>query len=545
MTIGQRTKSADASANRIANAAIAALAIVACTTVLYATRWGPSAGTDSVSYIDVGRNLAGGRGLVEVQASGDIVPLGLRPPMYPILLAAAGILGLDFMVWARALDAVLFLLFLLSLGLAASRLCGKPILGALLCLSVLSWPAMLGNFTSAMSEPLFFTLGAATIILGVWYTEVRRPGLLIAAGILGGAAWLTRYVGLAFILSVMLVLAVDHRRPFRDRARAILVYAGLSISPFLLWSLNTILRGGALGTMDTVRVGLWDALEPVRNALVHMAWALLPTAQLPEYPYRVKLAALSVGALLILAPSLSRAFREHRQAHWSTLSDSTFLLTIAFAGLAIFSTLILGATYVAIEFPKPALDERVLSPVFLGAGVASLMSLFYAWDGRRGGRLVWIVPVGLTLVFLWGHLPASRALVDLLHNEGQGYSSRAWLESGVIRAVQGLPADIALVSNDADAILLFAGRAAYRMTELESRTPVQYFSRYGDDQTDPIQRLFRERQAALVLFDGAYWQFEPIYGEDTSLKLESLTAGLVLYTENWDGAIYFFPGQEP
>ncbi len=70
------------------------------------------------------------------------------------------------------------------------------------------------------------------------------------------------------------------------------------------------------------------------------------------------------------------------------------------------------------------------------------------------------------------------------------------------------------------------------------------YVRYGDEMDDPIQKLFREDGAALVLFDAIYWEMYPIFGEETPQRLEAFTQGLRLYSDSWDGGIYFYSEAE-
>lgn len=84
------------------------LAGLAGLAVLHATRWGPWAMSDATEYIISARNLLEGHGLGLFAASGRFMPLSLHPPLYPLVLAALGVTGLDLVLIARWLDAFLF-----------------------------------------------------------------------------------------------------------------------------------------------------------------------------------------------------------------------------------------------------------------------------------------------------------------------------------------------------------------------------------------------------------------------------------------------------
>src|SRR3990172_9594448 len=86
---------------------IVTVGIAAALAVLYATVWGPWAGSDSVEYLEAARNLAGGQGLVTIRASGHVEPIYARPPLYSILLASTIQLGVDPVASVRWLNVVL------------------------------------------------------------------------------------------------------------------------------------------------------------------------------------------------------------------------------------------------------------------------------------------------------------------------------------------------------------------------------------------------------------------------------------------------------
>src|SRR3972149_2108876 len=95
---------------------IVTVGFAAALTVLYATVWGPWAGSDSVEYLEAARNLAGGQGLITIRASGRIEPIYARPPLYSVLLASTIQLGVDPVASVRWLNAALIVALIGLLG---------------------------------------------------------------------------------------------------------------------------------------------------------------------------------------------------------------------------------------------------------------------------------------------------------------------------------------------------------------------------------------------------------------------------------------------
>ncbi len=132
-------------------------------------------------------------------------------------------------------------------------------------------------------------------------------------------------------------------------------------------------------------------------------------------------------------------------------------------------------------------------------------------------------------------------MLESLHAQGAGYTSRAWVSSGTLRAVRDLPAGVPLISNESAAVLLHTGRPAYDMPELVEMNRRPVAEAFGDAVDDPVESKFREHGAALVLFGSILDQLEAIYGTDAELRLAGLTRGLLLRAKTLDGAIYLYP----
>ena len=93
--------------------------------------------------------------------------------------------------------------------------------------------------------------------------------------------------------------------------------------------------------------------------------------------------------------------------------------------------------------------------------------------------------------------------------------------------------------------MFYIDRPAYDVPELAFGEPLAEWSRFGDGKFGE-ERIFREQGGALILFNSAYWQLRPIYGDEAEARLEKLTEGLELYANLVDGAIYFYPdGADP
>jgi hypothetical protein len=197
-------------------------------------------------------------------------------------------------------------------------------------------------------------------------------------------------------------------------------------------------------------------------------------------------------------------------------------------------------SYVVVTSPKPALNERVFSPLIIG-GIFLLFSLFQlfteTWPSKKWIQASIII---VLIIILASNIRSSFELVTDLHRNGGLYTNKRWQLSEVMEEVLNLPEDIPLISNVPPPILFYALRPAYEISEITQTIPEENYLPYGEDMVDGVQRVFREERAALILFKEIYWQIAPLYKEDTQARLDAFTEGLYKYYEGWDGAIYYY-----
>ena len=148
------------------------------------------------------------------------------------------------------------------------------------------------------------------------------------------------------------------------------------------------------------------------------------------------------------------------------------------------------------------------------------------------------------VIFLINQINPGLSYLYSLHENGSGYTSKEWQSSELLDRVKELPLETSIISNEADAILLYANRPAYRIPELMQGKRHAVFNSFGQDSEDEIQSIFKTKGAALVLFNSVYWQFNAIYYHKAEERLEAFTRNLYLYSEAVDGEIYFYQFSE-
>ncbi|GMR10743.1 MAG: hypothetical protein BMS9Abin28_1566 [Anaerolineae bacterium] len=521
---------------------LAAVSAAAAAIVLYATSFAPWAFSDGAGYLMLARNLLSGRGLGLMRASGDFQPLSMHPPLYPLSLAFFGLSGAELLSVARWLDAGLFALTVFIIGATIFWVTRNTWLALAAASITLVSPSLVGLYAGAMSEPLFFVLGLASLLSILVFLETDRRWLLALAGLAAGATVVTRYLGLAYVGAGIVGLLILGSRTPRRRITDAIVYMLLAAAPTVLWFGWVNAQSGADAPRQWLfdLSDLWARTEPIRGGVVAEVWSWIPFAAATAVPYRYQLGAVAVIAVM-LGALLALALRRLNRATALLQNRAVQSVTLQAAMILIYMTT-LSAVFLFGRPPLDAgdIDQRILTPVYIAMilGVFSAIPLtLEAWPKRR-----WIISVPLVaaaLAIVW-YLPQSLQIASDLRERSRGFTSVAWQNSETVKTAAALAQDIALISNESTAIMFHLDRPAYDVPELLRGEPLETYTRFGEGDFGE-ERIFREQGAALVLFDSVFWQLRPMYGDETEARLQQLTEGLDLYADLADGAIYFYP----
>lgn len=196
--------------------------------------YGMGFGGDAVSYLSAAENLIAGKGLQDFRGIG----LLQWPPLFPLLLAAVGIAGIEPLDAGRLINSAACGLIILVSGLWLRRSLGSSLLamGAVLALTT-SYP--LNYFSSfIITEAIFvlFTL-LALMRMETFPNRTVRWRPLVLAALFTALAALTRYAGIAVIVTGVLMLFLcrggreGDRAPLAARLNRAAVYGAISSVP--------------------------------------------------------------------------------------------------------------------------------------------------------------------------------------------------------------------------------------------------------------------------------------------------------------------------
>ena len=362
---------------------------------------GPALHWDTINYLAVARNLLAGEGFLNY----DGTPYTLWPPLYPLLLAAAGFGVLDPLQVVGPLNAGILGLTVFVVGRYLRRRLESrflavwaPVVMALsLPLTDMAW--------WGLSETLFVLLATLALIgADDFLREGRRSSSALAA-VSASLALLTRYLGIGVVAVTAIAVLFRTEDSPGTRARRFLLVGLVGVGPTAPWLFRNLrLTGEFTGGQPPPAGGLQpDLLRDLVGGLeswTRFEWhspALLPTLLLAAL-----VAVLAARRESVRGPTGDRA--TDRGSGWRPAA--------LFGGFALAHAVALAAagTLAGIDFQARYLD--VAYPAFVVAAVCALDRLLASERERR--RLGDFSGRGLFRLFRAPGAPAPTRLAVLL-----------------------------------------------------------------------------------------------------------------------------------
>ena len=427
----------------------------------YSTPEGLGINDDSIAYIAGARSIMAGNGYREAWLASN-GPVTHFPPGFPAVLAFIGfVTDLDPVRGARALNGLLFGLNIALTGWVGWRMTGSRNAGIIVAALTLLNSSLLYIHTRAMSEPLYIFLMLLSFILLDYYFERSKNYYLVALGFVLGWAYLARYAALSLLATVIAVLFILHEN-WRERLRSVTPLA-LSAFPWILaWSLRNRVVGGSF----TNRVLGWHPIKPDNWDLGVKTFAefLTPLRSvrrvLKQIPASFEIILLLIGLSLlvwVLYKGWPYFFRPARSARPDVLPFTNALYVIAYM-----SVLLLTMT---LFDPATKFQVRILSPIFIS--LLLLLTALGAWLWqRRNAVWKWLIAIGA--VGLLGMFAYSQVLaVQEFRLGGDAFAGEKWSASEAIAALEQIPPDVLILSNEPGVVYLYTGRPSSVLPKTE------------------------------------------------------------------------------
>lgn len=413
-------------------------ALISATVMLYCTRNGPGITIDSTRYVAAAKHPAALLGIPGASAVRDV----RYPPMLPAALAVSRFWNGTIDNWARALDAMLLIVNVLLLGailIDAGRSRGWIAFWCVAIFALASDMLMLHSFI--WSEPLYLTFMLAMIFCMRRYCAggAEWRWLLLAAGATS-LGMLTRYAGASLVLGGAVVVLMAGPAAFKRRCGHLLVFAAVSGALPLLWVASNIAISGSATGRQISMMSPASELARLVNTLLNW-WA-------PSYLPR--LARIGIVLLigifgLITLVSLGRLWlKAPRFAIRPPLPVILLILSITYV-------LFLFVSRTWFDHRTP-FDWRILSPLFATGLLLNTIILQELWNApQRKLPIRWAL-APLCIVVLLGHVVNTGMVAGAVSRDGLGWNRVRFQDPVLIEAIQNVPQNAKLYSNDAAAL---------------------------------------------------------------------------------------------
>lgn len=438
--------------------------------VLYITEIAPWAYSDSAAYITTARNIAAGRGIMLQDSNNVYTLLPLHAPLYPLTLSLPILLGMDAFQTSRWLNAILFGLTISLAGWATFRFTRSFWLAISVAgLILLSYEPIVA-FSGAMAEGLFIFFGLLSLVLAATaiHETSQQNRILVLGGIAAGLAILSRYTGLSVLAAGFLAVFLLIKGNIRHRLKKGLIFAvpGGVLAGF--WLLPVYLSTRTFGSRQIGEItGLLEKIRLYFAAFIDVIGRWLP------FYYRgnhiitptQKLIIAFVFMLILFSIAARKIqkndqpFNENGLFTWGLVLAS---FSIAYIGLHL-AAFVTAAT-------QPDINGRLLLPIFIsGVLLAAAAVSFISRDLPKawlGGATFFV----LTLITLWYFHGKVETFVFEMHNYGQGYSSKRWIDNPLFENIASLEGAPPLYSNNPALVLLYTERFPKELTLDSSQT---------------------------------------------------------------------------
>ena len=526
---------------RIYLALILLISLVGGGIAAYTTRNGPWGYTDSVSYLATARNIANGTGVGYYEADAAFSFATIQPFFYPLVISPFALAGADVVATARWLGVAAFMLVIFLGGWLFVRSGRNPSLGvavsALLCI----FPHMVLMACSAMTEPLFLLLLLASGAAMLAYFSNGKSRWLVLGALLTGLLPVTKYVGVACLLSGALSVLFLAEGKFWKRVGQTALFSALAVLPIVAWlGWVYVVEGHSVaGRAFDLRLAA-ENFGNFRGIFTETVWKWLPFQESGKmFRYLVKLALM---ALTVLGAPLAAYFalKRIRQTDRTNAASPDNRIFVFFGLAALSFVLVFAATH-AFTFPTPDINNRTLIPLYVSTGMslAGAFSLVLSAWGVKKLRFLHLLPWLALTVSLFSYVPRTLAVVNY-YLPGDGLTAYAWDRSETIEAVRALPEGTPVISNDWELLMLWADRPVYGLWNTFPQDGSQTTA-YGTNPADRAQTIFCAEGAVLVIFGDFDSQVRKTIGEAYLPQLPALFGSLSVHGEYMDGMIYTCP----
>lgn len=487
---------------RVMLIALGCIALAGVILVLSNTRWGAYLSDDSYFYVYPARDAAAGQGFN---------PSYIFAPLLPLVLTGFSLLGVEALVAVRWLNAVLFGVNLLLVGLLVWLICRRPAFAVLGAALVLLADVVVEAHGWAMSEALSFTFMLLSMNAAVLYIARERPAYLWASAVCAALTVLTRYAALPLIAAVGLTLLFyAPARSLTKRLGMTALFGVVSIAPIAAYWLRNQLASGHPVRYEQF---LFVPLERGQIVWFFYNWFSLfvPGRVLRDREILAGVLILLISAAVVAG--LAWAYRRGLAQTSSPASRAGVFLSAAF----------LAFNLLMLYLARGLTQLDVFNPRYLVPMLIVFLALVAALAGRvwpLADRIVRLAIAAFLAVFLLYYGYRTFDFSRQMANTGLGYANVGWHNSETMEYLRQNPQITDMISTGEMGVYFWTGRMPKSL------------STYPDNTL--LTQYLCENNASLLLMDQLPAE---IYG----ITREEAVKGLQLVQRFNDGELYQCP----
>jgi len=376
--------------------------------------------SDSVGYVGVARNLIEGNGFTNFNGETFVY----QPPLYPLLLAAFGILtNTDILDISSIFHSILHGLIIFTSGLFLLKVFKSNKSLAIVGIIIVLFSQIVFKIsTMALSEPLFIFL--IILILYLFYQLMTNNSIkyLILLSITVAFSAITKYVGVTLIFWGFISILLFTNIGLKDKIKNSLLFSIISSIPLGLWLIRNILLSGTItGQRTPLKINPFPKINDFINTITQ--WFIHPKFL---YEYGNIINIFLVVLILFVCYSLVRLIFKSKYDKKS-LKNLYFIITFI---LIYSSFLIYSTTKYSVE-----MDDRLVSPIYIPFIIVMLYLLdilFNYLKQNRSNRIFKITTILFFTVWLLYPLRVSAIHFRKMLVYGQGTNSKEWQNKQII-----------------------------------------------------------------------------------------------------------------
>ena len=327
---------------------------------------------DSLNYMAAAENLANGNGFGKEYV--------LWPPLYPAILSLHRYVGIEINAYAKNVNFAMYSVLLLTFWILVSRNILSPkVAMAGLVVAACSQPIdFVYDFT--WSESIFLPLTLLALLFWARFlSSYRENGGSVMACILLAACLLSRYVGLALVITFLVTLFWFGWHT-KNKIHHHVATIGIFCIPLVLWlARNLTLSGELTGSRPFDQTTFFGEIRIFANTTAH--W-IFPHLYFESTGVWVVSASLFV--LVFSVSSCSKCLKTTLHADNLGISEKGLTFVVMTTYIVVYSLSLLPMAHLVPLGVLNSAGARILSPIYLPLVFVLLVAFEYTEQCLKG-----------------------------------------------------------------------------------------------------------------------------------------------------------------